>query len=177
MSRREGSARRPRSGVSDVPRGGPSGRPGKAGVVGTPCADPSPTRREPWQRELALQVELCLPRPLASQRPRSERVGYQTGLQPGSWPQGQLRNILRPLGRENGLRLLPAPEQLADLFHEARHRNESTPNLAMRMRGLEPPRAFAHTDLNRARLPIPPHPRGAEIVAVRETDLDGVLAS
>ena len=29
----------------------------------------------------------------------------------------------------------------------------------MRMRGLEPPRAFAHTDLNRARLPIPPHPR------------------
>jgi hypothetical protein len=35
-----------------------------------------------------------------------------------------------------------------------------TARLAMRMRGLEPPRAFAHTDLNRARLPIPPHPRG-----------------
>jgi hypothetical protein len=34
----------------------------------------------------------------------------------------------------------------------------------MRMRGLEPPRAFAHTDLNRARLPIPPHPRGEAIV-------------
>ena len=33
-------------------------------------------------------------------------------------------------------------------------------SLFMRMRGLEPPRAFAHTDLNRARLPIPPHPRG-----------------
>src|SRR5215216_7151980 len=32
--------------------------------------------------------------------------------------------------------------------------------LLVRMRGLEPPRAFAHTDLNRARLPIPPHPRG-----------------
>ena len=31
---------------------------------------------------------------------------------------------------------------------------------AMRMRGLEPPRPFGHTDLNRARLPIPPHPRG-----------------
>ena len=27
------------------------------------------------------------------------------------------------------------------------------------MRGLEPPRGFPHTDLNRARLPIPPHPR------------------
>src|SRR4051794_2228325 len=33
-------------------------------------------------------------------------------------------------------------------------------DLTMRMRGLDPPRAFAHTDLNRARLPIPPHPRG-----------------
>jgi hypothetical protein len=30
----------------------------------------------------------------------------------------------------------------------------------MRMRGLEPPRPYGHTDLNRARLPIPPHPRG-----------------
>src|SRR4051812_12039706 len=36
----------------------------------------------------------------------------------------------------------------------------------MRMRGLEPPRAFAHTDLNRARLPIPPHPRGTRSVAI-----------
>jgi hypothetical protein len=30
----------------------------------------------------------------------------------------------------------------------------------MRMRGLEPPRGCPHTDLNRARLPIPPHPPG-----------------
>jgi hypothetical protein len=30
---------------------------------------------------------------------------------------------------------------------------------AMRMRGLEPPPGFPDTDLNRARLPIPPHPR------------------
>jgi hypothetical protein len=30
----------------------------------------------------------------------------------------------------------------------------------MRMRGLEPPRSHLHTDLNRARLPIPPHPLG-----------------
>jgi hypothetical protein len=27
------------------------------------------------------------------------------------------------------------------------------------MRGLEPPRSFPHTDLNRARLPVPPHPQ------------------
>ena len=31
------------------------------------------------------------------------------------------------------------------------------PDLHMRMRGLEPPRPERHTDLNRARLPIPPH--------------------
>ena len=36
---------------------------------------------------------------------------------------------------------------------------------AMRMRGLEPPRGCPHTDLNRARLPIPPHPRAADIIA------------
>ena len=29
----------------------------------------------------------------------------------------------------------------------------------MRMRGLEPPPGYPDTDLNRARLPIPPHPR------------------
>src|SRR5262249_36748722 len=42
-----------------------------------------------------------------------------------------------------------------------------TRDRAMRMRGLEPPRGFPHTDLNRARLPIPPHPRllGADSVA------------
>jgi hypothetical protein len=34
----------------------------------------------------------------------------------------------------------------------------------MRMRGLEPPRACAHTALNRARLPIPPHPLGEHSV-------------
>src|SRR5713101_557009 len=34
--------------------------------------------------------------------------------------------------------------------------------LRMRMRGLEPPRPEGHTDLNRARLPIPPHPPGAK---------------
>src|SRR5947208_4909178 len=32
----------------------------------------------------------------------------------------------------------------------------------MRMRGLEPPRGCPHTALNRARLPIPPHPRDGQ---------------
>src|SRR4051794_1672687 len=33
----------------------------------------------------------------------------------------------------------------------------------VRMRGLEPPRPYGHTDLNRARLPIPPHPRAPSV--------------
>ena len=37
-------------------------------------------------------------------------------------------------------------------------RAATQPLLRMRMRGLEPPRTCIHTDLNRARLPIPPHP-------------------
>ena len=37
------------------------------------------------------------------------------------------------------------------------------PVVEVRMRGLEPPRPEGHTDLNRARLPIPPHPRGASV--------------
>ncbi len=38
---------------------------------------------------------------------------------------------------------------------------------SMRLRGVEPPRAFAHTDLNRARLPVPPQPRGRPIYRLR----------
>ena len=34
--------------------------------------------------------------------------------------------------------------------------------LEVRLEGLEPPRACAHTDLNRARRPVPPQPRGTE---------------
>src|SRR5262245_26016174 len=39
----------------------------------------------------------------------------------------------------------------------------------MRMRGLEPPRPERHTDLNRARLPIPPHPRTRDSSRRRES--------
>jgi hypothetical protein len=35
-------------------------------------------------------------------------------------------------------------------------------NILVRMRGLEPPPGLPDTDLNRARLPIPPHPRVGE---------------
>ncbi len=33
----------------------------------------------------------------------------------------------------------------------------------MRMRGIEPPRVLPHKNLNLARLPIPPHPRGWKV--------------
>lgn len=36
-----------------------------------------------------------------------------------------------------------------------------SPKIMVRMRGLEPPPGFPDTDLNRARLPIPPHPRAS----------------
>jgi site-specific DNA recombinase len=53
-----------------------------------------------------------------------------------------------------------------------------SPNNLVRMRGLEPPPGLPDTDLNRARLPIPPHPR-----AVRSEDIapgpdpDGAILS
>ena len=43
----------------------------------------------------------------------------------------------------------------------------------MRTRGLEPPRALAHQDLNLARLPIPPRPRGTS-VTMRIARIDGL---
>jgi hypothetical protein len=45
----------------------------------------------------------------------------------------------------------------------------------MRMRGLEPPRSLLHTDLNRARLPIPPHPRAAEQAKISHRPGDGSI--
>ena len=55
------------------------------------------------------------------------------------------------------------------------------PDAAMRMRGLEPPRPYGHTDLNRARLPIPPHPlvgghcsHAATSLYAHSSDEDGI---
>ena len=42
---------------------------------------------------------------------------------------------------------------------EKRGTSEAGTRRAVRARGVEPPRAEAHRDLNPARLPIPPHPR------------------
>jgi hypothetical protein len=39
----------------------------------------------------------------------------------------------------------------------------------VRARGLEPPRAEAHRDLNPARLPVPPRPRNPRIERERST--------
>src|SRR5262249_17301481 len=52
------------------------------------------------------------------------------------------------------------------LLRHDRLRNDCAlkpPGTGVRMRGLNPPRGFPHTDLNRARLPIPPHPRGRPV--------------
>src|SRR3954469_20251280 len=54
------------------------------------------------------------------------------------------------------------PEGLAD-----REKARSLGPFVMRMRGLEPPRAVAHSHLKTACLPIPPHPRGRPIYRAR----------
>ena len=54
-------------------------------------------------------------------------------------------------------RICPASDAAASTYW-AGSRQWEPPYSAMRMRGLEPPRPYGHTDLNRARLPIPPHP-------------------
>jgi hypothetical protein len=41
----------------------------------------------------------------------------------------------------------------------------------MRAEGLEPPRAEAHQDLNLARIPIPPRPRGARVCGLNERSM------
>jgi hypothetical protein len=78
-----------------------------------------------------------------------------------SSPQGRLRVVPELAAR------LGSPGPAASYVHvRARlgtDRAPHPPDLAMRMRGLEPPRGCPHTDLNRARLPIPPHPRGRTV--------------
>ncbi len=44
----------------------------------------------------------------------------------------------------------------------------------MRMRGLEPPPSYLDTDLNRARLPIPPHPRAGKQAKIAHRRRDKV---
>ncbi len=58
-------------------------------------------------------------------------------------------------------------------------RGDFSPKILVRMRGLEPPQSYLHTDLNRARLPIPPHPRdgGATISYGRSLGLGSFAAT
>jgi site-specific DNA recombinase len=68
------------------------------------------------------------------------------------------------------IRTLPTARASKAPAHTKGSRNDQDPQLSrglgsnvdnlVRMRGLEPPPGFPDTDLNRARLPIPPHPRG-----------------
>ena len=68
---------------------------------------------------------------------------------------------------ENGL---PEPSagtsdaKTSDLFFED---GGSHVESLVRLKGVEPSRALAHTDLNRARLPVPPQPRGQPIYRLR----------
>ena len=83
---------------------------------------------------LALQVELCLPRLIAS------RVGARrrpSGFRPGFWPQGQCsqstpRSRLPRFRATGWLGLLTEPEPLTDLRHEAGHGQTLRPRQSRR---------------------------------------------
>ena len=55
---------------------------------------------------------------------------------------------------EAGSAITPGPSSRAEGYHV---------ETLVRLRGVEPPRTFLHTDLKRARLPVPPQPRGQAI--------------
>ena len=73
------------------------------------------------------------------------------------------------LGRRHGRRPNPSPGE-TDGGECRRTEEDERDVVRVRMRGLEPPRPYGHTDLNRARLPIPPHPRGAQCSGVARYD-------
>ena len=63
---------------------------------------------------------------------------------------------------------IPAEPDLEDVLDAdraslSRSSVPSGPAATVRARGLEPPRAEAHRDLNPARLPVPPRPRSPRI--------------
>jgi len=80
---------------------------------------------------LALQVELCSPRLIAS---RVEARWSPSGFRPGFWPQGQssqstpLHRLPRVLPDPARLGRLVEPEPLAELRHEGRHRATLRPS-------------------------------------------------
>jgi hypothetical protein len=80
-------------------------------------------------------------------------------------PAATIREVLRRLvgagsvARRAGHRSPVPREIVATTVATGGARRVTTGVSLMRMRGLEPPRPYGHTDLNRARLPIPPHPR------------------
>jgi hypothetical protein len=123
----------------------------------------SPTQQTPTQ-----QTERCKPAP----EDRSTEPGTSLRVAERS-PAADQARAHTTLSRDTSIRHFPFPSQFGrDRRCHQEERLASSSRLqrcseafgtAMRMRGLEPPRGFPHTDLNRARLPIPPHPRGQTV--------------
>ena len=82
--------------------------------------------------------------------PTSPRTPHVPGV---SWRPQPARAATRRPGRISAAR--PPPS------HPLRGR--SAQRAEVRLKGVEPSRALAHTDLNRARLPVPPQPRDLPI--------------
>ena len=90
---------------------------------------------------------------------------------------GVLDRVLELVGRDVDREADAVPAELLHLGHSGFKQTACPPlstrphRRAMRARGVEPPRAEAHRDLNPARLPVPPRPRtlraSAAVVVVR----------
>ena len=117
---------------------------------------------------------------------RALDVRDRSGREPGEGDaQGEARHA-RDRGA-GGTAMIMSPERRLGHFRAARPRQRTASGIVarkrrVRMRGLEPPRPYGHTDLNRARLPIPPHPRGAvadsrlRVVSLRPMTRDSHVA-
>jgi hypothetical protein len=126
-----------------------------------------------WSRDCdrdETAVDPSLDRLLSDERPRPDEISAMNReFHP---PPRLVRSRNRPSTISEGPRMKSGN---ATPFRLGHYWATKPPDLAMRMRGLEPPRGRPHTDLNRARLPIPPHPRGAAIVAVHLRQLSRLL--
>ena len=130
------------------------------GTAGTTSRVPGVTRRRRMFR-CRLRLGLCVNDPAVGrgrsgdgQDPGVPRLQQDRREEGRRDERGSERN--RDTGRGGQSVAVGQPSSRFSPFERPWFRTKS----AMRMRGLEPPRGRPHTDLNRARLPIPPHPRG-----------------
>ena len=100
-----------------------------------------------------------MPKPRASKHEPEQREAYVARFAEAAQGPRSLSNGASPPSAAAA----PISARPTVWHHAALYRAATPARQRVRMRGLEPPRGFPHTALNRARLPIPPHPRGRTV--------------